>query len=87
MDIEIRKKQADRRDMMTSKFNCTHLIPSLNVLVSDDVVTAVIPAKERAVNDSLRMEAKIISTPHETSLDFNQSIVFRKTFISPKSFT
>lgn len=58
INMEIRKKQADRRDMMTSMFKCTHLIPSFKVVVSDDVV---VPAKERAVNDAPRIEAEIIS--------------------------
>ena len=76
--------QANSRDMMTSKFNRTHLIPSFKVLESDDVVTAVISAKKREVKAPLRIEAQIIGTPRETGLDFKPSILFRKTFYLAK---
>lgn len=47
---------------MAKKYNTAHLIHTFKV---GDIVTVAIPAKDRAVNDAPRMEARIIDIPHE----------------------
>lgn len=47
---------------MAKKYNAAHLIRTFKV---GDIVTVAIPAKDRAVNDAPRMEARIIDIPHE----------------------
>lgn len=58
-------KKAGRSSWYDDQVKCTHLIHSFKVVESDDVVMVAIPAKERAVNDPLRIEAKNIGTLHE----------------------
>lgn len=62
MDMEIRKEQAIRREVMAKKYNSEHLVHTFK---GGDIVTVVIPAKDRAINDSPRIEAKVIDIPHE----------------------
>ena len=47
---------------MAKKYNAAHLIHTFK---NGDIVTVAIPAKDRAVNDAPRMEARIIDIPHE----------------------
>lgn len=62
MDMEIRKKQAVCRNMMAKKYNGTHLIYFFKI---GDIVTVAVPAKDCAVTDSPRMEARIVGIPHK----------------------
>ena len=47
---------------MAKKYNGTHVVQTFKI---GDIVTVAISAKDRAVTDPPRMEAKIIGIPHE----------------------
>ena len=48
--------------MMAKKYNSTHGVQTFKI---DNIVTVAIPAKDRAVTDPSRMEAKIIGIFHK----------------------
>lgn len=61
-NFEVLQKQATRRKKMKKRYSTNHQIYAFKI---GDIVTVVISAKNREVNDAPRMKAKIVGISHE----------------------
>ena len=60
--LAVRELEVTRRGQMEKKCNAAQLILTFKI---GDIVTVAIPAKDRAVNDAPKMEARIIDIPYQ----------------------
>ncbi len=78
MVFSVRELQATRCIQMAKKYNTSCLIHTFNIR---DVVTVAIPAKDLAVNDVPKMEARVIDISHK-----NRHILLTKYSILTNSY-